>query len=55
MFRRRGMRDQVAGSYTQALALATNESDQRFLERRLREVQAADHRLVTSENRPVAD
>jgi RNA polymerase sigma-70 factor (ECF subfamily) len=39
MFRRLGLRDQAAGSYTQALALATNESERRFLERRLREMQ----------------
>jgi len=39
LLRRLGSRVEAAESYTQALALATNVSEKRFLERRLREVQ----------------
>jgi RNA polymerase sigma-70 factor (ECF subfamily) len=39
MFRRLGASAEAAKSYTRALSLATNESEQRFLERRLRELQ----------------
>ncbi|HMG34903.1 MAG TPA: sigma-70 family RNA polymerase sigma factor [Blastocatellia bacterium] len=40
MLRRIGSSKEAAISYEQALALVTNESERRFLERRLREVQA---------------
>jgi len=40
MLRRIGSLKEAAISYEQALALVTNESERRFLERRLREVQA---------------
>jgi RNA polymerase sigma-70 factor (ECF subfamily) len=36
--RRVGNRSQAATSYARALAMVTNESERRFLERRLREV-----------------
>ncbi len=39
MLRRLGSSDEAAKSYTRALALVTNDSERRFLERRLREVQ----------------
>jgi RNA polymerase sigma-70 factor (ECF subfamily) len=39
LLRRLGSNVEAAKSYRQALALATNESERRFLERRLREVQ----------------
>lgn len=39
LLRRAGHSAQAAQSYTRALELATNESERRFLERRLREVQ----------------
>jgi len=38
LLRRAGSRAEAAESYTRALALVTNESERRFLERRLREV-----------------
>jgi len=38
LLRRLGLRDEAAKSYEQALALVTNDSERRFLERRLREV-----------------
>jgi RNA polymerase sigma-70 factor, ECF subfamily len=38
--RRLGLLDEAAKSYAQALALVTNDSERRFLERRLREVQS---------------
>jgi RNA polymerase sigma-70 factor (ECF subfamily) len=38
MLRRLGRADEAAASYNQALALATNQSERRFLERRLREL-----------------
>lgn len=41
MLRRLERWDDAAKSYQQALALVTNESERRFLERRLREVQSA--------------
>ena len=40
LLRRLGMFDDAAKSYERALALVTNDSERRFLERRLREVQA---------------
>ncbi len=39
LLRRLGSREQAAESYTRALTLVTNDSERRFLERRLREVQ----------------
>jgi RNA polymerase sigma-70 factor, ECF subfamily len=39
LFRRLGASEEAAKSYAQALALVTNESERRFLQRRLREVQ----------------
>jgi RNA polymerase sigma-70 factor, ECF subfamily len=41
LLRRQGEGQRAAESYTQALALVTNESEKRFLERRLREVRAS--------------
>lgn len=41
LLRRIGSTEEAAQSYKRALALVTNESERRFLERRLREVQAA--------------
>jgi RNA polymerase sigma-70 factor (ECF subfamily) len=38
LLRRMGRMEEAARSYTRALALATNESERRFLERRLREL-----------------
>lgn len=40
LFRRVGSRTQAAESYKRALTLVTNESERRYLERRLREVEA---------------
>ena len=40
LLRRVGMPKEAAQSYEHALALVTNESERRFLERRLHEVQA---------------
>ncbi|MEW6129283.1 MAG: RNA polymerase sigma factor [Acidobacteriota bacterium] len=40
LLRRLGRNPEAAASYTRALALVTNDSERRFLERRLREVQA---------------
>jgi RNA polymerase sigma-70 factor (ECF subfamily) len=37
--RRLGLHDEAAKSYLRALALVTNDSERRFLERQLREVQ----------------
>ncbi len=42
LLRRMGSRAEAAKSYARALELVTNESERRFLERRLREVQAAE-------------
>jgi RNA polymerase sigma-70 factor (ECF subfamily) len=39
LLRRIGSSAEAAKSYTRALALASNESERRFLERRLRELQ----------------
>jgi RNA polymerase sigma-70 factor (ECF subfamily) len=39
LLRRAGSNDEAAKSYLQALALVTNDSERRYLERRLREVQ----------------
>jgi RNA polymerase sigma-70 factor (ECF subfamily) len=41
LLRRLGAAAEAAKSYRRALELATNDSERRFLERRLREVQAA--------------
>jgi RNA polymerase sigma-70 factor (ECF subfamily) len=41
LLRRLGSNAKAAESYVRALALVTNESERRFLERRLREVQPA--------------
>jgi RNA polymerase sigma-70 factor (ECF subfamily) len=41
LLRRMGSLGEAAKSYQRALALVTNDSERRFLERRLREVQAA--------------
>ena len=41
LLRRIGSKEEAAKSYQRALQLVTNESERRFLERRLREVQAA--------------
>jgi RNA polymerase sigma-70 factor, ECF subfamily len=41
LLRRRGSFDEAAKSYARALQLATHESERRFLEKRLREVQSA--------------
>lgn len=41
LLRRLGSNEEAAKSYEQALALVTNESERRFLERRLREVRLA--------------
>jgi len=40
LLRRLGMRAEAAENYSRALELATNESERRFLERRLREMQS---------------
>jgi RNA polymerase sigma-70 factor (ECF subfamily) len=40
MLRRLGANDEAAESYQTALSLVTNDSERRFLERRLREVQS---------------
>ena len=39
LLRRRGSREEAAKNYERALALVTNDSERRYLERRLREVQ----------------
>ncbi|HYV61078.1 MAG TPA: RNA polymerase subunit sigma-24, partial [Bryobacteraceae bacterium] len=41
LLRRVGSRKEAAKSYTRALALVSNQSERRFLERRLRELQNA--------------
>ena len=41
LLRRLGLGEEAAKDYRRALELATNESERRYLERRLREVQAA--------------
>ncbi len=43
LLRRAGSFTEAAASYSRALELATNESERRFLERRLREVQAPQY------------
>jgi RNA polymerase sigma-70 factor (ECF subfamily) len=42
LLRRAGAPGEAAKAYTRALALVSNDSERRFLERRLREVQASD-------------
>ena len=42
LLRRIGSKAEAAQSYERALSLATNDSERRFLERRLREVQSAE-------------
>jgi RNA polymerase sigma-70 factor, ECF subfamily len=39
LLRRMGSAEEAASSYRRALALVTNDSERRFLERRLRELQ----------------
>jgi len=39
LLRRLGQRAEATNSYARAIALVTNDSERRFLERRLREVQ----------------
>lgn len=46
LLRRSGASTEAAKSYSRALELATNESERRFLERRLREVQAREKEAV---------
>jgi RNA polymerase sigma-70 factor (ECF subfamily) len=41
LLRRLGRMTEAASSYTRAIALAANDAERRFLERRLREVQSA--------------
>jgi RNA polymerase sigma-70 factor (ECF subfamily) len=41
LLRRLGRMTEAANSYTRAIALAANDAERRFLERRLREVQSA--------------
>ena len=41
LLRRAGSFDEAAKSYRRALELVTNESERRYLERRLREVQSS--------------
>jgi RNA polymerase sigma-70 factor (ECF subfamily) len=41
LLRRLGRQDEAAASYSRALALVTNETEKRFLERRLRSIEAA--------------
>jgi RNA polymerase sigma-70 factor (ECF subfamily) len=41
LLRRAGLHEEAAKSYLQALALVTNDSERRYLERRLREVQTS--------------
>ena len=43
LLRRMGLPEEAAASYQRALALVSNESERRFLERRLRETQALRH------------
>ena len=43
MLRHVGSHREAAKSYTKALTLVTNDTERRFLERRLREVQREDH------------
>jgi RNA polymerase sigma-70 factor (ECF subfamily) len=43
LLRRMGSSDEAAKSYKRALELVTNDSERRFLERRLEEVQASGH------------
>jgi RNA polymerase sigma-70 factor (ECF subfamily) len=40
LLRRLGLREEAAKNYQRALALVSNDSERRFLDRRLREVQA---------------
>jgi RNA polymerase sigma-70 factor, ECF subfamily len=42
LFRRLGSSEEAAKSYRRALALAVNESERRFLQRRLRELKPCD-------------
>lgn len=46
LLRRLGLRAEAAEAYGRALALAGNESERRFLERRLREVQTPEARTI---------
>jgi len=42
LLRRNGAREEAARTYSRALELVTNDSERRYLQRRLREVQAAN-------------
>ena len=48
LMRRLGQHSQAAENYRLALALVTNDSERRFLERRLEEVQRASHPSVST-------
>jgi RNA polymerase sigma-70 factor (ECF subfamily) len=48
LLRRAGSRDEAAKSYERALALVTNDSERRFLERRLREVESQNEASAAS-------
>jgi RNA polymerase sigma-70 factor, ECF subfamily len=47
LLRRHGSRIEAATSYRRAIALATNNSERRYLERRLQEVQTSEHELAS--------
>ncbi|HKB64424.1 MAG TPA: RNA polymerase sigma factor [Pyrinomonadaceae bacterium] len=50
LLRRMGSRREAAESYERALQLVTNESERRFLERRLREVKVSNSSYSSSQN-----
>jgi RNA polymerase sigma-70 factor (ECF subfamily) len=52
LLRRLGASSEAAASYTRALALVTNDSERRFLERRLREVNSQVSRVNPQSSRP---
>ena len=47
LLRRAGSYTEAAQSYERALALVTNDTERRFLKRRLREIQPPQNNLVT--------
>jgi RNA polymerase sigma-70 factor (ECF subfamily) len=47
LLRRLGAREDAVRSYLRAIQLVTNDSEKRFLERRLREVQASASSIAT--------
>jgi RNA polymerase sigma-70 factor (ECF subfamily) len=55
LLRRAGEPSEAAKSYTRALALVTNDSERRFLERRLREVSSAQVSTVKSQRSGLTD